>query len=1104
MPSAMQTLAVRPLGAMVQALQGYADAAFKPPSNTIRGIDADSWYSPLQPMQPFAPEGTEPRGFQYWAGQNLLWTPRPDAEYSASYLKYLATYPLARIAIENVKNSIITAAWEIVPRPQPGETRRAAAKRGVGDKTLVKISRFFEMPDREHTWPEWCSPLIDDALVIDAMTVLLRRTFKGDVAELAVLRGEMITRYIDENGFTPMPPDPAYAQLWWGMPLVNLTTDQLVYKPRKIVPRNTISSQLYGMSETEQLAEEIKVGIARLAFNLAYYEEGSVPGAVQIVRAGVSPDKISQAMSWMNSELAGNLTARRQWRMIQGFNEKGDDQILFPKEPLLADPFDEMHTKKIMFGYGVSPARLGKTMNRASAEKSEEASDVEGILPVFASLKSFLDYIIQRKMGFIDYEIMFDPIKEPDPLKQAQVLKIMVGEGIFTRNEAREKVGEDSAKEPEADQLMVTTGSGAVPIGLPAAQAGSSVNETTGETQGGANGAVDHKGKGRDDARRGAAGNGAGGPEPKPGDSKTKANGHALASSERTVIRQDLGGRNDGRAQEPPGQAAPARTLGFLSTRISDPVVSVPGRVVDLGRGVVELEKRADLIIHPGKLAVVSVAARARLRRALGQIFSEMKRTAVRVVGHALTASHARIHKASDDDAVLNQTMNELAGDWERVANAATPELQAAALAGANAGVIQLGITSDDMIARTNDVASTWAKDRAAELVGMHRLSDGRLVENPDAHWAITETTRADLRGVVRDLFSVEDGQVTLRDVEDRIERAGIFSDTRATMIARTEISRAQVQGNVATWKESGQVETVRWQLSGDHDHDDECDENAAGSPYKLDEIPDFPAHPNCECVLVIDKFNEAPAPSAGGEAPAPVPRLPSPIQMWTPKESFAATLKNAERAFKRGSNYLSKMPDFIHDDIQKMADAGLNPKISEKLRLARLEIRDAPAGMFVHKPGFRTLGYYMPNKRLLNVSPESKTTQTFIHEFGHHVDFRFDSAATLKSVGYDVFEYRRGRSGMRREFRTAVNRAKKLVGVTPENNYEDFYRPAIKMVGIEKIAPSIYSMQNRREWFAETFMEYTRGSQARARLKSVAPKTFEHIDKIFKGGYAQ
>ena len=65
------------------------------------------------------------------------------------------------------------------------------------------------------------------------------------------------------------------------------------------------------------------------------------PGLVQMVPPGVPVDKILEAMQWMNSELAGNLAARKQWRMMQSFSGSAElgpkDELEQLKEPILAD-----------------------------------------------------------------------------------------------------------------------------------------------------------------------------------------------------------------------------------------------------------------------------------------------------------------------------------------------------------------------------------------------------------------------------------------------------------------------------------------------------------------------------------------------------------------------------------------------------------------------------------------------------------------------------------------------------------------------------------------------------------------------------------------------
>lgn len=826
-------LTIRPLGALVAALDRYSQELYKPPEDTIRGVDQDAFMSPLQPVKPMGPPGTEPRGFQYWSGQNMLWTPRPDAEYSASYLKYLATYPLARIAIENVKESMIKASWEIQPRPQPGESRRAAAKRGLGDDTLLKISRFFEMPDREHVWPEWLSPLLEDMLVIDAWTVLMRRTFKNEIVEMPVLRGDSIVRYIDENGWTPMPPQPAYAQLWWGMPLVNLTTDQLVYKPRNIVPRNTVSSQLYGMSPTEQIAREIEVGIKRLEFTLSYYTEGSVPGVVHVVPKGTSVKNITEAMQWMNSELAGNLAARRQWRMIQGFAEEGNqDQIIFSKEPLLADAFDELHVKKIFFAFGVSPQRIGKTMNRAAAQQADEASEVEGMLPYFASLKALMDFIIQRKMGYADYEMVFDPFDEPDPEKQMKVVTGYTNDGLMTLNEGREKIGMEPAKEPEAEMLGVKTATGFVPIGYANAATGTTVNPNTGET-------TSHGGKDGNAQPDSGPGKTPGGAEASPSPGNDKPNGHGNGS-----------GEGDDSATKFWAHCASHRKFSSTCQSCAAAVTA------SFKKEAHALVMKATHAIYPGRLAPGSIKARVAVERTLRKSFGVMRRKVKKVIAKNLGLPHAHLSKAdATPDSTLQETLNAIALEWEKIAEAVTPELESASLTGASMGALQLEITDEDMIDSINRTASDWAYKRGAELVGMRRLPSGRFVENPDARWAISETTRKDLRRVIGNLFETE--QNSLTSVERAIEDAGIFSDTRATMIARTEISRAQTEGNMDSWRESGLVKNVIWKLSADHDKDDECDTAASDGPYTLDAVPPLPLHPNCECALVLNELSD-------------------------------------------------------------------------------------------------------------------------------------------------------------------------------------------------------------------------------------------------------
>jgi SPP1 gp7 family putative phage head morphogenesis protein len=150
-----------------------------------------------------------------------------------------------------------------------------------------------------------------------------------------------------------------------------------------------------------------------------------------------------------------------------------------------------------------------------------------------------------------------------------------------------------------------------------------------------------------------------------------------------------------------------------------------------------------------------------------------------------------------------------------------------------------------------NKRAADYARERAAEMVGKRWVNDA-LVDNPNAKWAISQTTRDGLHDMI--VKSYEDGKTPVQ-LAKQIEDSYLFSESRAQMIASTETAKASVSGSLGAWKESGVVKGKAWQMSNDHDQDDECDENEDAGIIDLDD--DFPsgddgppAHPRCMCAV--------------------------------------------------------------------------------------------------------------------------------------------------------------------------------------------------------------------------------------------------------------
>jgi hypothetical protein len=122
------------------------------------------------------------------------------------------------------------------------------------------------------------------------------------------------------------------------------------------------------------------------------------------------------------------------------------------------------------------------------------------------------------------------------------------------------------------------------------------------------------------------------------------------------------------------------------------------------------------------------------------------------------------------------------------------------------------------------------------------RWKDGELIVNPNAEWAISDTTRSSLRTLVTNAMDAGSSNQALAKA---IREATAFSSDRAEMIARTETGFADKFGNKTGWRESGVVAGRQWMSSADCC--DECQEYD-GTIIGIDEEFDWgdEPHPNC------------------------------------------------------------------------------------------------------------------------------------------------------------------------------------------------------------------------------------------------------------------
>lgn len=268
--------------------------------------------------------------------------------------------------------------------------------------------------------------------------------------------------------------------------------------------------------------------------------------------------------------------------------------------------------------------------------------------------------------------------------------------------------------------------------------------------------------------------------------------------------------------------------------------------------------------IDPHADTKASKRARASIEKAVVDVFALQKKKAIAYTEHLFKSRLSNLFKVDDPEDLGDNLADEVIAEFTKLPQGVRPGLEDAFLSGMNTAILQLSIHDVDMIATMNQQAMEFASERAAELIGKSYTADGHMVDNPNAEWAISDTTRDKLKRIVADAFEHE---TTMSDIRDRIVKtleaddAGIFTAERALMIAQTEVAHAQAGGNFEMWKASGLVETIRWLVSNEGPCDI-CEENEDEVVDFGDEFPSGdtmpPAHPNCRCVIVAVDIAEA------------------------------------------------------------------------------------------------------------------------------------------------------------------------------------------------------------------------------------------------------
>lgn len=395
----------------------------------LTGSAPDDWFGPSSPPAPAVDRGDADaagvagRRFDYRTGLNIDFRPRSGETVGFPEMRAFAdNFDLLRLVIETRKDQLCSSMWAIQPR-----------KEGVTpDERCEKASKFFARPDRQHVWADWLRMLLEDLFVIDAPTLYIRKTLGGELHAVEPIDGATIKPVVDATGRMPIE-GTAYQQILKGVPAVDYTREELIYRPR-----NPRTHKVYGYSPVEQIINTVNIGLRRQIMTTNYFTDGTVPDALAGVPETWTLEHIKAFQMYWDELLSDDMAARRKLKFVPGEIAKNFHET---KQPPLKDMFDEWLARIVCYCFSIDATPFVAQVNRAVAETNREQSLFEGRAPLENWVKSVVDGILEDVFGWGDLEFAWKEDEIVDPLKRAERHKVYVDAKVLHPDEVRAELG---------------------------------------------------------------------------------------------------------------------------------------------------------------------------------------------------------------------------------------------------------------------------------------------------------------------------------------------------------------------------------------------------------------------------------------------------------------------------------------------------------------------------------------------------------------------------------------------------------------------------------------------------------------------------------------
>jgi len=359
------------------------------------------------------------------------YSPRAGAmpKPTAANLRRFAETPIARRAINAIKDRIAGMKWRIQPRHGQSSDQLPA-----GAERIQALSENFDSPNPDDSFRSCAEQVLEDVIVGGFGAIEVQRT--GDPLHplsLWPVDGATIRIKSDWSG---SPSSPRYVQVTGQLgPSGNivLNDDELIY-----VRLNPRTHSPFGLGRLEVAFETVNAFLSAHRYASRLASNSVVQYALWL--QNLTPAHHERLIRWWQDEIEGTgrvpiLSVESKPEVLRFGGGTDADLRLGWQEFLLriiADAFD-------------LPAHflgIERDVNRSTAADLSEQAFRSAIVPTARLLAEHLSRdAINKKLGWSDLEFVFGDLDARNEMEEAQIQEILLRNGVLTVNEVRRMRG---------------------------------------------------------------------------------------------------------------------------------------------------------------------------------------------------------------------------------------------------------------------------------------------------------------------------------------------------------------------------------------------------------------------------------------------------------------------------------------------------------------------------------------------------------------------------------------------------------------------------------------------------------------------------------------